>query len=248
VIWHRDREISKRGVGGIPFAIADYDGDGLDDLASLWPSILYFLKGTTGDDILAMDAKWKQVYDKQVYLGHPVAGNFMNDGKPTIFFAGQLMTGVIRLDGTLAWFDALDKSPAYLPSFGDFNGDGRTDVVGVGYEDGVRSYDLASGKVNWRMPNPAAELFNYFNFGTHSDPVRGTASADLDGDGRDEALVSIDKKLFCLGAPKEGSTGELRWQIEFPSQIGPPTVVTLDKSGTVSILVVGANGVVYCLR
>ena len=246
LIWHRDKQISKRAVGGNTFAIADYDGDGLDDVASLWPSILYMMKGTTGQDILAMDAKWKQVYDKQVYFGHAVAGNFMNEGKPALFFSGQLMTGVIRLDGTLVWFDALDKSPAYLPSFGDFDGDGRADVVGVGYEDGVRSYDLASGKVKWTMPNPSGEGFESFKI--HSDPVRGTASADLDSDGRDEALVVIDNTLFCLGAPRAGSTGELRWKIKFPAPIGPPTVVTLDKEGTVSILVVGSDGYVYCLK
>src|SRR6185503_15537825 len=29
-IWHRNRQISSRGVGGTPFAVADFDGDGLD--------------------------------------------------------------------------------------------------------------------------------------------------------------------------------------------------------------------------
>jgi hypothetical protein len=245
VIWHRDRQISKRAVGGNSFAVADYDNDGLDDIASLWPSILYLLKGTTGKDILAMDAKWKQVYEKQVYFGHAVAGDFMNEGKPTLFFSGQLMNGVIRLDGTLVWFDALDKSPAHLPAFGDFDGDGRADIVGVGYEDGVRSYDLATGKVKWKMPSPAK---GFDSFKIHSDAVRGTASADLDGDGRDEALVVMDRTLFCLGAPDEGSAGEVRWEVEFPKQIGPPSIVTLDKAGTVSILVVGSDGYVYCLR
>jgi outer membrane protein assembly factor BamB len=245
VVWHRDKQISKRAVGGNSFAVADYDGDGLDDLASLWPSILYTLKGSTGQDILAMDAKWKQVYAKQVYFGHAVAGDFLNEGKPALYFSGQLMTGVIRLDGTLVWFDALDKSPAYLPSFGDFDGDGRADAVGVGYEDGVRCYDLASGKVKWQMPNPGGD---FESFKIHNDAVKGTASADLDGDGRDEALVVIDKTLYCLGAPREGSAGELRWKVEFPAVIGPPSVVALDKEGHVSILVVGSDGYVYCLK
>jgi hypothetical protein len=246
LIWHRDKQISKRAVGGNSFAVADYDGDGLDDVASLWPSILYLLKGSTGKDILAMDAKWKQVYDKQVYFGHAVAGNFLNEGKPALFFSGQLMTGVIRLDGTLVWFDALDKSPAYLPSFGDFDGDGSADVVGAGYEDGVRCYDLASGKVKWKMPMPVEGFGSSFKI--HSDRVRGTASADLDGDGRDEALAVIDSKLFCFGSPSEGTEGELQWQVEFPALIGPPSVVSLDKDGRVSILVVGNDGYVYCLR
>ena len=90
VLWHRYKQISKRGVGGNSFAIADYDGDGLDDVGSLWPSIFYLMKGSTGEDILAMDTKWKQVYDKQVYFGQAVAGNFINEGTPAIFFSGRL--------------------------------------------------------------------------------------------------------------------------------------------------------------
>lgn len=246
LIWHREKQISKRAVGGNSFAVADYDGDGLDDLASLWPSILYFMKGTTGEDILAMDAKWKQVYDKQVYFGHAVAGNFMNDGKPALYFSGRLMTGVIKLDGTLVWFDALDKSPVYLPAFGDFDGDNRTDVIGIGYEDGGRCYDTETGKVKWVIPNPTP---GFGGFGSRTnDPVRGTASADLDGDGRDEALYSIDKTLFCIGSSADGSKGEIRWQVDLPALLGPPTVVTLDKEHTVSILVVGEDGYVYCLN
>jgi len=170
----------------------------------------------------------------------------MNEGKPAIFFSGRLMTGVIRLDGTLAWFDAVDKSPGYLPSFGDFNGDGRSDVVGVGFEDGVRCYDMASGKVNWRMPNPAG---GFGNFGQKAEnPVKSSASADLDSDGRDEALIVIDKTLLCIGIKGDDTTGKILWRVEFPAAIGPPTVVSLKKDGPVSILVVGDDGFVYCVE
>jgi outer membrane protein assembly factor BamB len=152
---------------------------------------------------------------------------------------------VIRVDGSLVWFDALDKSPKYFPSFGDFDGDGRSDMVAVGYEDGIRCYEMASGKIKWRMPYPLQGLQS---FGTHSeDPVKGTASADLDGDGRDEALIVMNQTLFCIGAPREGSTGEVRWQVDFPTEIGPPAVATLDNKGGVSILVLGSDGYVYCI-
>ncbi len=246
-IWHRYKQISKRGVGGnFGFGILDYDGDGLDDLASLWPSIIYFMRGSTGEDFSAMDTRWKQVYAKQVYFGQAVVGNFMNDGKPALYFSGTLMTGVIRKDATLVWFDALDKSPAYFPSFGDFDGDGRTDAIGVGYEDGIRCYDTETGKVKWHMPSPGK---SFGSFGQREEnPVKGSASADLDGDGRDEALVVLDKALFCIGSTRDGAAGEIRWQVNFPEQVGPPTVVTLDKDGSVSILVISIDGFVYCVR
>ncbi|MES1228450.1 MAG: hypothetical protein ABUL72_07235, partial [Armatimonadota bacterium] len=205
VIWHRDKQVSKRAVGGNSFAVADYDGDGLEDVASLWPGIFYMMKGTNGQDILAMDSRWKEVYDNVVYFGQAIAGNFMNDGKPTFFFSGRFLTAVIRLDGTLAWFDAVDKSPGYIPSFGDFNGNGRSEILAVGYEDGTRCYDMATGKVKWRMPNPAK---GFEEFGQKNDnPIKGSASADLDGDGRDEALITMNKTLYCLGASRNGQSG-----------------------------------------
>ena len=170
----------------------------------------------------------------------------MNDGKPALYFCGTLMTGVIRKDATLVWFDALDKSPAYFPSFGDFDGDGRTDAIGVGYEDGIRCYDTESGKVKWHMPSPGE---SFGSFGQREEnPVKGSASADLDGDGRDEALVVLKKTLYCLGSNKDGSAGEVRWKVDFPEQVGPPTVVSLDKDGSVSILVISIDGFVYSLR
>lgn len=245
IIWKRDKQISKRAVGGNSFAVADYDGDGLDDVASLWPSIFYLLKGATGEDLLAMDTRWKQVYDKEVYFGQAVAGDFLEAGKPSIFFSGRLMTGVIKTDGTLVWFDALDKSAPHLPAFGDFDGDGKMEMIGVGFDDGIRCYDLASGEVNWRMPSP----LDGTGFGMHSEnPVSGAVTADIDSDGRDEALIAMQNVLYCLGTSRTDSNGEIRWSKEFPAEIGPPTVVQLENNGDPSILVVGRDGSTYCLR
>jgi hypothetical protein len=246
LIWRREYQIMERAIGGTSFAIADYDGDGLDDIASLWPSILYILKGTTGEDIVAIDAYWKQVYDKSVYFGQAVAGDFLNEGKPSFFFSGRLMTGVITTDGQLKWFDALDKSAPHLPALGDFDGDGKMEMVGAGFEDGVRCYDTASGQIKWRMDDPSGFKNG---FGIHSvNPVSGTATADIDSDGRDEALFSMGNTLYCLGASESGDAGEVRWRVELPAQVGPPTIAQLEKDRAASILVVGRDGYVYCVR
>jgi hypothetical protein len=39
-LWHRTRQLTRhsRAVGGTPFAIGDYDGDGLDDIVSFLAS------------------------------------------------------------------------------------------------------------------------------------------------------------------------------------------------------------------
>jgi hypothetical protein len=234
-LWRRDRQISQRGVGGTPFAIADYDGDGLDDLASFHPSIFYMLKGSTGKDIKAMDATWEGVPAKPVYWGRPIAGYFERPDKVSIFFAGTSMTGLVRPDGSLAWWDALDKSPICLPAVGEFSGDGRAEALGIGYEDGIRCYDAATGKIKWRISVPEP--------GT---PV-GTASADLNSDGRDEALVTINQTLCCFGEDAAGK-GSVLWKITLPATVGPPSIADVDNSGKASILLVGSDGYVYCVH
>ena len=75
--------------GGVHhFAVADFDEDGLDDAASLHPSIFYVLKGTTGRDLIAKDASWESVPAKPVYWGQPVACRFAGSGPAAIFFGG----------------------------------------------------------------------------------------------------------------------------------------------------------------
>jgi outer membrane protein assembly factor BamB len=238
-LWRRAHEIDDRGVGGTPFAIADYDGDGLDDIASLYPSELYLLKGTTGHDLLAMQTSWEGVPAKPVYWGIPVAGDFEGNGQPALFFgtSNGSMTGLVRLDGTLVWWDALDKSPRSLPAVGDFDGDGHLEAIGVGYqEDGIRCYDAATGKIKWRLPMPA------------SGDAAGTASADINSDGRDEALFTLGGTLYCVGTPQPGGAGALLWQLDLPATLGPPTIADADGDGLAEIILVGADGSVYGVR
>lgn len=235
-LWRRDRQISQRGVGGTPFALADFDSDGLDDAVSLNPSILYILKGSSGRDILAMDAKWDSVPAKPVYWGLPVAGNFSARKETEIYFGGRSMTGLVRGDGSLAWWDALDRSAPDLPAFGDVDGDSILESLGIGYEDGVRCYDLRTGQVKWRLALPV------------SGPVAGCATADLDSDGRDEAVFTMGRTVLAIGATRDGTEGEVRWQLDLPSSLGPPTVASLDREGNLVVLVLGADGYVTCLR
>ena len=235
-LWRRNRQISQRGVGGTPFALADFDGDGLEDAVSLNPSILYILKGANGRDILAKDATWDSVPAKPVYWGLPVAGNFAGGKESQVYFGGRSMTGLVRGDGSLVWWDALDHSAPELPAFGDFDGDGTLESIGIGYEDGVRCYNLRNGHVKWRLASPLP------------DPVVGCATADLDSDGRDEAVFTMGRTVLAFGATRDGMAGEMRWRLDLPTSLGPPTVASLDKEDDLVVLVMGADGFVTCLR
>jgi outer membrane protein assembly factor BamB len=236
VLWRVAREntdMHSRGVGGTPFAVADFDGDGLDDAASFYPSLFYVLKGTSGANLLLMNAAWDAVPEKPIYWGSAVAGAFESGRKPGAFMAGGDMTALVRGDGTLAWWDALHQSPTQF-AFGYFNGDGKTEAMGFGYPDGIRCYDPADGRVQWSMLLP-----------TGCAPT-GTASADLNGDGRDEALLTSASMLYCFGASAEGTAGAMLWSILLPAALGPPTVAELEE--VTVILCAAQDGFVYCLR
>ncbi len=234
-LWRRMRqntEMHSRGVGGTPFALADFDGDGLDDIASFYPSLFYLLQGNTGKNLHVQNAVWDPVPEKPVYYGLPVAGDFEGNGKASVMMAGAPMTALIRADGTLAWWDALSKSPTAF-AFGDFDGDKKPEVLGFGYEDGIRGYDAATGLVKWRMPLPWT--------GTPA----GTASGDINTDGRDEALVTAGNVLYGFGIGEDGSPG-LLWQVALSATAGPPVIVQCAQPGRgAEILVLGADGVLY---
>ncbi len=238
-LWHRDRQLSKRGVGGTLFAVADYDGDGRDDLASLHPSLVYMLRGLSGQDLLARDATWDAVPAKPVYWGLPVAGEFLGPGTGvSLFFATsrRSMTAVIRRDGSLAWWGALDHSGSAYPAFGDSDGDGRLEATAAGYDDGVRCYDTATGNVEWRLAVPGL-----------TNPA-GSASADIDGDGREETLFTQENRLYCLGTDPDTAQGCVRWTFTLPATVGPPAIAAVDGSNEATLLLVGADGYVYAVR
>ena len=146
------------------------------------------------------------------------------------------MTGLIRADGSLAWWDALDHGPQDWPAFGNFTGRSQFEAIGAGYPDGIRCYDAATGKILWRLPMPVPGA------------VIGSASADLNGDGRDKALFVISQNLVCLGAGGDSTEGRVLWQLALPIQTGPPSLGVLGHSGKLSILLVGTDGFVYAVR
>jgi len=231
-LWHRKRQIQSRGVGGTPFAIADCDADGLDDAALLHPNVYYILKGTTGANLLAHET---------LYWGMPVAGDFRNDGTVTVFFgtrsaAATALFDVDRPKGARLWIDGIGKGPRWMAAFGDFAGGGRMQAIGLGYPDGVRCYDTATGNIVWRMPMPAD--------GINDSPVSG----DIDSDGRDELLFTRGHTLYCIGTDKAGKRGVVKWTLDLPAWVSSPVVADVDGDGLADILVTGADGHIYCVK
>jgi hypothetical protein len=81
--------------------------------------------------------------------------------------------------------------------------------------------------------------------GEFADSPTSPASADIDGDGRDEAVFGIGNKLYAVGATHGGQAGEIRWTLEFPAPVGPPSIADVDGDGLAEIVVVCGDGHVH---
>jgi hypothetical protein len=77
-------------------------------------------------------------------------------------------------------------------------------------------------------------------------PLAGAASADLDGDGKDEAVFTGGTAAWCFGA--ENGQGVLKWRVDLPCTAGPPVLADADGSGALSLLIMGADGCLHCIR
>ncbi len=78
--------------------------------------------------------------------------------------------------------------------------------------------------------------------------VIGSASADFNGDGRDEAVFVIGRQLVCLRAGRTPAEGSVLWRLPLPAQTGSPSLAVLGRSEGLSFLLVGADGFVCNVR
>ena len=243
-LWNCVRHITpnhSRSCGGMAFAIADFDGDGLDDAANMYPSIFYFLNGFSGQTHSLMDLRWDDVPVSHVYWTQPIAHQSATSSKTTVLISAlsrkASMIGRMNTDGSLIWSDAYDGGCYGYPAIGDFDGDGRHDLFFVGFADGSRCYDIETGKVKWSLPLAA------------NQDVYSAVSADIDGDQRDEAIFTLANTIYCVGAEQHPtSSGIIKWQYELPAELGPPTIADVSGDGSLSILVCGSDGYAYCIE
>jgi outer membrane protein assembly factor BamB len=243
VIWNRDAQIAERGFGGQPFAIAELNGNGLDDLASFHPDITYIVDGATGKDLVARKNNWGGIPLKPVYWGQPVAGRFDPNSKAcSLLFTTirRQMVGRVRSDGSLAWSDAYDKAGNGFPAIGDFGGDGSVDAMFIGFDDGIRCYDASTGRRKWTLDM------------AQQKDVGSAVSGDIDGDGKDEAIFVLENSVFCVGTDNSGRTGEVKWEQKLPTSASSAILADLKSNSDpgehrLSVLVTGEDGYIYCI-
>ncbi|MEU7044994.1 FG-GAP-like repeat-containing protein [Streptomyces varsoviensis] len=206
-----DVSASAGPVGMHDLASGDFNGDGKADVIGVEQETgkLFFYPGD-GKGGIGGGSTRKEIGTNWNSMRNLVAGDFDGDGK-TDLLAVESGTGKLFLypgDGSggvgggstrkeigTNW-DSMQDLTA-----GDFNGDGKPDVVGVEQETGKLFFYAGDGKGSIGGGGTRKEI------GTNWDSMQGLTAGDFDGDGKTDLLAveSGSGKLFLY--PGDGSGG-----------------------------------------
>ncbi len=241
------------GAGSALSAVLDWDGDGLDEALELAQESLSVVNGTDGSVLWRrfwIDCEPPSIFDINAGIeAIPVVADFLGTGGEQILFGKTDVTlAILELDGDAVWHTPInpagvDISNKTLQGVADLDGDGDLDIVAAGHcstpGEEVRAYEAATGQLRWALSMP------------ETCPVIGgpvaLTSGDLDGDGRDEVLISVGNVLRVVG--EESGQGLLRWRATFVAEPGElnPVIADVDGSGRPQILINISTAYLYSL-
>ncbi len=196
-------------------AIGDVDGDGVHDVVvggdCEGNAVGTQPCGTTGGGYVWAfnrdgSEKWRWFLRGQVIWSSPALADLNRDGAQDVVVGtggywpepnGRVITALNGKTGKELWHTNTPARVVGSPSLADVNGDGRPDVFVVTYGGYLMGINGANGSQLWgakciRDGGSCSDL----NAGTKS----GVALADIDGDGRIEAITQGEQKLRVYDA------------------------------------------------
>jgi outer membrane protein assembly factor BamB len=214
-------------------ALVDLDADGVRDvLVTNWmgDGKLRALNGKDGIEL------WSFVTGDWIYHGVSV-NDFDGDGKPEIVVADR-KGSVWMLEGesgAVQWTAALEgerEGSVFGPTtLVDADGKGAPEIVVCGAH--LHLLDARKGETRWRRAFGGASL------------ARGTAAADVDGDGRQDLVFGEGTRLRAARARdgKELWAWELRGGEDVHEGLDhAPLILDLDGDGRLDVFIVGGKG------
>jgi hypothetical protein len=174
---------------------ADMDGDGLPDITAAGPNGIYISYAHKDGTYLAAPA-----YEVSPVIGYSTVADFNGDGIPDIVASGyqNLEISLGNGDGTFAPYSPLPRGNIDFSTplsstnahvlHGDFNGDGKQDIIAIG-SSSIYQYDsyilFGHGDGTFDAPLLISDTSTiYPQYSSYSDQ----AILDINGDGRDDVL------------------------------------------------------------
>ncbi|HEX4588473.1 MAG TPA: FG-GAP-like repeat-containing protein [Gemmataceae bacterium] len=214
-------------------AIADLNGDGVDELVQAFYVIYAAVGGDTGTPVFPpVFLPGPRCFGKWIAYSSPTVADLDGDGKPDVYLnsASYARGGyaAVRADGRPLWVEFHDNtegSDGFGP-VGDFDGDGKLEIAAPVLNGMLVCLNAADGKWKWKI----------------STPVTGdVVAADVNGDGVLELVFAgRDGRLRAVS----GKDGREVWSV---AATGRPIIADIDADGLVEMLAVGGDGVLRAI-
>ena len=187
------------GEGPISFDLSDIDGDGKIDMVVSNACFEQCTGEGAGDLAVFLgngDGTFRtpNIYQSNQYSGYLALADVNGDGKPDLLLASERVDMLVMLgqgDGTFLApnsYEAGDGGPFYFAVF-DVNGDGRPDIVST--SECATAFVCSSGGVETILGNGDGSFLTSQNYAVPQTVlIEGVATADVDGDGNLDLVVS----------------------------------------------------------
>jgi outer membrane protein assembly factor BamB len=237
VVW-RQAGLAAGAESATPFgsdlpAVADLDGNRVDDLVQAFYVIYAAVAGDTGKPIFPPAfLPGTGHFGKWIAYSSPTVADLDGDGKPDVYLNSPSYArggyAAVRADGRPLWaefHDNAEGSDGFGP-VGDFDGDGKLEIAVPVLNGTLVCLNAADGKRKW----------------TARTPVTGdVVAADVNGDGVLELVFAgRDGRLRAVN----GKDGREVWSI---AAAGRPVIADVDADGLVEVLAVGGDGVLRAI-
>jgi hypothetical protein len=239
----------------LPTAVFDYDGDGVDDWMVCSENFYGIISVRDNRDLVAPVILSDEIPGHWTAYSYPSLVDLNGDGRLAAFHhSAYSLTLVTDLAGQALWHYGMTRDTGGAWGLAlDVDGDGKQEILHVQPDGVVRCFEPAAmaGKCPSCPTDAALTAVNHggrqrWEIDMHR-PVSRLVAADLDGDGRREALFGCgDGKLYALGERKHRP--HLLWSLPLGRRVGEPVIADVDRDGKAEILVPVEDGRLYCLR
>lgn len=224
------RIVHRMHGGNGPFAVADINGDGRDDIVTRDLYERRTWSGRSGTDILPVEML--AGYHTPILPPGKFQGIWWSGGS----WATSYDSG----DGAQRWMHPF--APSGTGCVADIDGDGRLEAVGASFG------NIYALPVLKPIDGPDKSLVCWDALDGSRKWVRGLGSsttgivaADVDGDSRPEFVMGLaDGRVIAVG-----SGGSLRWERSVPGSAGVPVIADVTGDGDLDCLVPCADGHLY---